>query len=76
MLERFGEGPWAIRLGVFGLEAKLEDLDRRETRWRDIAPGPTGSRRVELNRYDLHGVAFELEDLPVVYRGIGQGRTT
>jgi hypothetical protein len=76
MLDRFGEGPWAIRLGVFGLDAKLEDLDRRATRWRDIGPGPTGARRVELNRYDLHGVAFELEDLPVVYRGIGQGRTT
>lgn len=76
MLERFDEGPWAIRLGVFGLDAKLEDLDRRGTRWREIAPAPSGARRVELNRYDLHGVAFELEDLPVVHRGVGHGRTT
>jgi hypothetical protein len=76
MLERFDEGPWAIRLGVFGLDAKLEDLDRRGTRGREIAPAPTGARRVELNRYDLHGVAFELEDLPVVHRGVGHGRTT
>jgi hypothetical protein len=75
MLERFGEGPWAIRLGVFGMEATLADLERRGTRWREIAPSPIGTRRVELNRYDLHGIAFELEDLPVVHRGIGQGRT-
>jgi hypothetical protein len=75
MLERFGEGPWAIRLGVFGVDAKLEDLDRRGTGWREIGPAPSGARRVQLNRYDLHGVAFELEDLPVVHRGVGHGRT-
>jgi hypothetical protein len=75
MLDHYGEGPWAIRLGVYGLDAKLADLDRRRTRWREIAPGPKGARRIELNRHDLHGVAFELEDLPTVYRGIGQGRT-
>ena len=75
MLDRFGEGPWAIRLGVFGIDAKLEDLNRRGTRWREIAPGPDGARRIEINRYDVHGVPFELEDMPVVYRGIGQGRS-
>jgi hypothetical protein len=75
MLEKFGEGPWAIRLGVFGLDAKLADLQRRGTRWRELEPAPSGARRVGINRYDLYGVPFELEEMPVVYRGVGQGRT-
>ena len=75
VLSRYGEGPWSIRLGVFGLEAKLADLDARGTRWRDVEDGPMGRRRVEVSRWDLHGIQFELEDMPVVYRGVGQGRT-
>jgi hypothetical protein len=74
-LERFGEGPWAIRLGVFGLDAKLADLEARGTRWKEIEPDGNGARRVALNRWDVHGVGFEVEDLPVVYRGVGQGRS-
>jgi hypothetical protein len=74
-LERYGEGPWAIRLGVFGLDAKLADLEARGTRWTELPPAPSGARRVALNRWDLHGIPFEVEDLPVVYRGIGQGRS-
>jgi len=72
-LLKFGEGPWTIRLGVFGLDVKLDDLERRGTRWRAIEDGPTG-RRVALNRWDLRGVSLELEDLPVVYRGVGGAR--
>jgi hypothetical protein len=75
VLERYGEGPWAIRLGVHGLDAKLDDLESRGTRWRDIGEGPGGVRRVALNQADLYGIPFELEDMPVVYRGIGGGRT-
>jgi hypothetical protein len=75
MLERFGEGPWTIRLGVFGLDEVLDDLDSRGTRWRDLEDGPKGVRRVQVNRYDIHGIPIELENMPVVYRGVGQGRT-
>jgi hypothetical protein len=75
VLERYGEGPWSIRLGVFGLDAKLADLQSRGTRWRQIAEGPRGVRRVAVNRWDMHGIPFELEDMPVVYRGVGQGRS-
>jgi hypothetical protein len=73
-LERHGEGPWSIRVGVFGLDAKLGDLESRGTRWSDIADGPGGARRVAVNRWDLHGIPIELEDMPVVYRGVSQGR--
>jgi hypothetical protein len=76
VLDHYGEGPWAIRLGVFGLDAKLADLEARGTRWRDVEEGAKGVRRVEVSRWDLHGIAIELEDMPVVYRGVGQGRTT
>ncbi len=75
VLERYGDGPWSIRLGVFGLDTKLADLDARGTRWREIEASATGARRVEISRWDLHGIQFELEDMPVVYRGVGQGRT-
>lgn len=74
VMERYGPGPWTIRLGVYGIEEKLEDLDRRGTRWEWIDDGPKG-RRVALNRWDLRGVPIELEELPVVYRGVGGGRT-
>jgi len=73
-LARWGAGPWANRIGVFGLDAKLADLDRRGTRWTDIAPGPGGERRVALSRHDLRGVTIELEDMTVVYRGEGASR--
>jgi hypothetical protein len=72
-LARYGRGPWAIRLGVYGLEAKLDDLEKRGTGWTAIEDGPNG-RRVELNRWDLDGLTIELEDLPVVHRGVGGGR--
>jgi hypothetical protein len=74
VLARWGAGPWANRIGVFGLDAKLGDLERRGTRWTDIAPGPHGERRVALNRHDLRGVTIELEDMAVVYRGEGAGQ--
>ena len=54
----------------------LADLDARGTRWTEIDAAPNGAWRVQLNRWDLHGVPFEVEDLPVVYRGIGQGRAS
>ena len=73
-LGRYGEGPWTIRIGVFGLDDKLDDLKTRGTRFESIDDGPNG-RRVALNRWDLRGVALELEDLPVVHRGVGGGRT-
>jgi hypothetical protein len=76
MLDRYGDGPWAIRLGVYGLDAKLADLDARGTRWREVEESPKGDRRVEVSRWDLHGIPIELEDMPVVYRGAGQGRTS
>jgi hypothetical protein len=60
---------------VFGLDAKLADLDARGTRWRRVEEGPKGAPRVEVSRWDLHGIPIELEDMPVVYRGVGQGRT-
>jgi hypothetical protein len=72
-LARYGEGPWTIRVGVAGLDAKLDDLERRGTRWKPIEDGP-GGRRVALSRGDLRGVSLELEDLPVVFRGVGGGR--
>lgn len=74
VLARWGAGPWANRIGVFRLDAKLGDLERRGTRWTDIAPGPNGERRVALSRHDLRGVTVELEDMAVVYRGEGAGR--
>lgn len=76
VLAQYGAGPWSIRLGVFGLDTKLADLDARGTRWREIEASSTGARRAEISRWDLHGIQFELEDMPVVYRGVGQGRTT
>jgi hypothetical protein len=72
-LAKYGRGPWAIRLGVYGLDAKLDDLEKRGTGWRAIEDGPSG-RRVELNRFDLGGLTIELEDLPIVHRGVGGGR--
>jgi hypothetical protein len=74
VLEKYGDGPWAIRIGVSGLDQKLADLEARGTRWLDIADGPGGVRRVALNRWDLRGIPIELEEMPVVYRGVGQGR--
>jgi hypothetical protein len=74
VLARWGAGPWANRIGVFGLEAKLADLDRRGTRWTEIAPGGGGERRVALSRADLRGLTVELEDMRVVHRGEGAGR--
>ena len=53
---------------------KLGDLKSRGTRWEDIGSAPDGVRRVALNRWDLHGIPIELEEMPVVYRGVGQGR--
>ena len=73
MLERYGEGAWTIRIGVFGLDEKLADLDARGTGWKWIDDGPNG-RRVALNRWDLRGVPIEMEDMPVVYRGEGGKR--
>jgi hypothetical protein len=74
VLDSWGAGAWVNRLGVFGLDAKLGDLDARGTRWTDLPPGPNGERRVEVNRFDLRGVSLELEDMAVVYRGEGAGR--
>jgi hypothetical protein len=74
VMERYGPGPWTIRLGVYGLDEKLEDLERRGTRWDWIDGGPSG-RRAAVNRWDLRGVPIELEELPVVHRGVGGGRT-
>jgi hypothetical protein len=73
VLERYGEGPWTIRIGVFGLDEKLADLDARRTGWKWIDDGPSG-RRVALNRWNLRGVPIEMEDMPVVYRGEGGKR--
>jgi hypothetical protein len=70
-LAQYGPGVWTVRLGVFGLGAKLNDLDKRGTRWTRVEDSPTGQRRVALNRWDLRGLTIELEDLPVVYRGEG-----
>ena len=75
VLERYGEGPWSIRIGVHGLDAKLGDLESRGTRWSEIGEGPKGVRRVAVNRWDLRGIPIELEEMPVVYRGISQGRS-
>jgi hypothetical protein len=74
VMARWGAGPWANRIGVFGLDTKLGDLNTRGTRWMEIPPGPKGERRVAINRHDLRGVTLELEDMPVVYRGEGAGR--
>lgn len=74
VLDQWGAGAWVNRLGVFGLDAKLGDLDARGTRWSDLPPGPSGERRVAVNRGDLRGASIELEDMPVVYRGVGAGR--
>ena len=70
MLE-IGVAAIGYELGVFGLGAKLNDLDKRGTRWTRVEDSPTGQRRVALNRWDLRGLTIELEDLPVVYRGEG-----
>ena len=67
-LARYGPGAWSVRIGVFGLDEKLEDLSRRGTRWLPIEGGPLGNR-VAVNRWDLRGMSIELEELPVVYRG-------
>jgi hypothetical protein len=75
VMARWGAGPWANRVGVFDLDAKLGDLEARGTRWTELAPSPHGASRVLLNRHDLRGVTIELEDLPVVYRGEGAVRT-
>ena len=69
-----GSGPWSIRLGVFGLTEKLAELDELGVRWSEIHGGLSGTKRVELNRWDMHGITFELEDLPIVYRGEGAYR--
>ena len=75
ILERYGEGPWSIRIGVHGIDAKLADLEARGTRWSEIGEGPKGVRRVAVNRWDLRGIPIELEERPVVYRGSNPGRT-
>ena len=71
-LARYGSGVWSTRLGVYGLDAKLDDLDKRHTGWERIEDGPEGAR-VEINRWDLRGPGVELQDLPVVLRGTGAG---
>ncbi len=74
VLRNWGAGAWANRIGVYGLDAKLGQLDNHGVRWTEIAPGPKGERRVEVNRFDLRGASIELEEMSVVYRGIGAGR--
>jgi hypothetical protein len=74
VLDQWGAGAWVNRLGVFGLDAKLGDLEARGTRWTDLPPGPDGEQRVALDRGDLRGASIELADMPVVYRGVGAGR--
>jgi hypothetical protein len=74
VLENWGAGAWVNRLGVFGLDAKLGELEAKGVRWTEVASGPKGERRVALNRFDLRGMSLELEDLPVVYGGEGGGR--
>jgi hypothetical protein len=74
VLENYGAGAWVNRIGVFGLDAKLGDLEARGTRWTEVDPGPKGERRVALGPSDLHGLSLELEDMTVVYRGEGAGR--
>jgi hypothetical protein len=74
VLREYGAGPWTNRLAVFGLDEKLAELDEVGVRWTEIDGGPSASKRVELNRLDLHGASFELEDLPVAYRGVGAHR--
>jgi hypothetical protein len=76
VLERYGEGPWSIRIGVHGLDEKLADLESRGTRWSEIGEGPKGVRRVAVNRWDLRGIPIELEEKPLVYRGINPGRAS
>ncbi len=70
----YGAGPWTNRLGVFGLDEKLAELDDLGVRWTEIDRGSSGAKRVELNRLDVHGMGFELEDMPIVYRGSGAYR--
>jgi hypothetical protein len=70
-LAQYGPGVWTVRIGVFGLGAKLDDLDKRGTRWTAVEDSPSGDKRVALNRWDLRGLTIELEDLPVVHRGEG-----
>jgi hypothetical protein len=74
VLENYGAGAWVNRIGVFGLDAKLGDLEARSTRWTEVDPGPNGERRVAIRPSDLHGLSLELEDMTVVYRGEGAGR--
>jgi hypothetical protein len=72
-LAKYGPGVWSTRLGVYGLDAKLDDLDKRGTGWERIA-ARSDAERVALNRWDLRGLTLELEDMPVVLRGEGAGR--
>lgn len=73
VMARYGEGPWRNRLGVYGLEEWLEQVGKRGVGWDWIDDGPSG-HRARLNRWDLRGASFEVEDLPVVYRGSGTTR--
>jgi hypothetical protein len=67
----YGPGVWTVRLGVFGLGAKLDDLDKRATRWKYVEDSPEGRKRVAVSRWDLRGLTIELEELPFVHRGEG-----
>jgi hypothetical protein len=58
----YGPGPWVIRLGVRGLDRKLDDLDARGTRWQRLPP-IGGQARVSLDRRDVLGALLELEEL-------------
>jgi hypothetical protein len=70
-LANYGPGVWTVRLGVSGLGAKLDDLNRRGTRWQYVESSPEGQKRVAVSRYDLRGLTIELEELPIVHRGTG-----
>ncbi|TAK37090.1 MAG: hypothetical protein EPO21_00420 [Chloroflexota bacterium] len=58
----YGPGPYSVRIGVRGLDAKLEDLWARGTRWSWVDP-IDGRARVEVNPADVGGVLIEFEEL-------------
>jgi hypothetical protein len=53
---RYGPGPHAIRIGVHGLEVKLDELRARGVRHHVVGPGPT----VEVDPDALGGIVVEL----------------
>jgi hypothetical protein len=64
VLDRWGEGAWSMTLAVYGLDAKVADLRRRQTPHRWVKTGfTTPAQVVRIDRAATPGCSFDLVEL-------------